>query len=87
MINFIKSIILKSKIVRLMNKVCRATDDEDLRLLNIEMMGIEDMYIQYYNYILLSPLYSRDTKKEVLDELRDLTNIMNEFRFRNHCMA
>lgn len=87
MINFIKSIILKAKIVRLVNQVCKNTDDEDLRLLNIDMMGIEDMYIQYYNCVLLTPWYNRSAKKEVLDELRDLTNIMNEFRFRNHCMA
>ena len=87
MINFIKSIILKAKIVRLVNQVCKNTDDENLRLLNIDMMDIEEMYIKYYNCILLTPWYSRSAKKEVLDELRELTDIMNEFRFRNHCMA
>ena len=87
MINFLKGLFLRLKIERLVNEVCKNTDDDELRLLNLEMMGIEEMYIQYYNLVLFTPYYSRSAKREVLNELKELTEVMNQFRFNKHCVA
>ena len=86
--HFLKGLFLRLKIERLVNNVIENSDNnEDLIKLNFDMMDIEKMYSRYYNEVLLTPFYSRSAKKEVLDELIELTNVMNEYRFRNHCIA
>lgn len=86
--HFLKGLFLRLRIQRLVDQVIKySKDDTDLTLLNIDMMDIEKLYILYYNEVLLTPYYSKSAKREVLDELKELTNVMNEYRFRNNCVA
>ena len=83
MIKFIKSLFLKHKIVKEVKDI-EKLDSRELQLLNVHVRGLEEEYTQYYNLVLLCPLYSLKYKKEIFEDLKSLIDIMNEYRYQNN---
>lgn len=83
MIKFIKSLFLKHKIVKEVKDI-EKLDNRELQLLNVQLRGLEMMYTDYYNLVLLCPLYSLKYKRNIFEDLKSLIDIMNDYRFRNN---
>lgn len=62
------------------------TDDE--YLLQLHLSGVEDLYWDWYHHVLLSKFgYSEGYKESALWTAREVTKMLNEWRFENHYVA
>ena len=82
MIHFIKAKLIERKL-RIIEKGLAYCITVEEKMLNLCLTDYEELLYDYYNEVLLCPLYGKNVKKEVLDKVRFITNGLNLYRFNN----
>lgn len=87
MLHMLKAKMIERKIAFLVGNALKYSQTDDEYLLQLHLTGVEELYYDWYNEVLKCKLYSKEVKKEALWFCRVMTDMLNEWRFENHCVA
>ena len=87
MLHYFKAKRIYKKISFIVENAIRYSMSDDEYLLQLHLSGIEDLYWDWYHEVFLSKGYSERYKQNALWMAKKMTEMLNEWRFENHCVA